>query len=96
MSFPSSCGIVMSLTYKPKSLDENIFIIYPNRKYTSEIESAIYMEMAKTKTYLKQEDKTIAAGIYSFKPENLDSIYIEERLLVSPNSKILPFYLYIV
>lgn len=95
-SFPNSSGIIMSLTYTPRSLDENIYLIYPNRVYTSGIESAIYVEINKKKVYLKQEDSNISSGIYSYKPETLDPIYIEERYMVSHSSKVLPFYLYIV
>lgn len=95
-SFPSSSGIIMSLTYAPKNLDESIYLVYPNRIYTSGIESAIYLEINKKKVYLKQEDNNTSAGIYYYKPETLETIYIEERYLVSHSSKILPFYLYIV
>ena len=95
-SFPLSSGIITSITHKPKSLDEVIFIVYPNRKYTSGVESAIYLTMNKKKIYLKQEDNNLVAGIYSFTPETLDDIYIEERLLVSKESKILPFNIYLI
>lgn len=96
LSFPLSSGIVTSIAYKPKSLDETIFIVYPNRKYTTGIESAIYLCMNKKKIYLKQEDVNSVAGIYSFTPETLDDIYIEERLLVSKQSRILPFNIYLI
>lgn len=94
-SFPLTSGIVSSITYTPQSIDETIFIIYPNRKHTLNTESAIYVEIDGKRAYLNQNNDAIAAGVFSYDVNTLDTIYVEERILTSPEGNILPFYMYI-
>lgn len=93
-SFPPTAGVTFSAVYTPKSRIETIFVLYPNRNVTISKDTALYIEIKNKRTYLKQENNSIAGG-YTHDANELDSLYIEERVLVSPESTILPFHVFI-
>lgn len=85
--FPPTAGITLSLTYIPSSVDEILFIILPKRE-----DRAIYVEIGGKRTYLEEKNTPIC-GVFPLQITSLEHIYIEEKILVSPESLILPFYM---
>jgi len=94
ISFPPTNGVVESITYLPSSVDEVLILIFPNRKVTLGVQHAAYIEVTGERFYL--EGTKEIADIYTYNIDKLDQIYIEERFLVSPNNKTLPFYAFII
>jgi type II secretory pathway pseudopilin PulG len=85
--FPPTLGISFSLTYTPSKANEIIFVVLPNRPYTG-----VYIEIGGKRTYL--EDKSSSTGgIFVFELNSMETITIEEKILASPDSNILPLYL---
>lgn len=86
-SFPPTIGITLSLTYIPLSIDEILFIVLPERE-----NRAIYVEIGGKRTYL-EEKKTTICSVFPLQITSLEHIYIEEKILVCPESIVLPFYM---
>lgn len=94
-SFPPTKGVVWSLVYTPSSVDDTIFLVYPNRQHTLHVNSAMYIEIDGKRTYIYQAETNQVAGIHEYEVTSLHTIYVEERFLVKPNENILPFHMYV-
>jgi hypothetical protein len=94
-SFPVTLGLTNNIVYVPESPNETLIVIYPNRINTLNKEAALYAEVKGKRTYLKQENN-IAAGAFIYNADTLDSIYVEEKILVDPNSRLLPVTMYVL
>jgi hypothetical protein len=93
-SFPPTNGIIESISYTPEKLNQILIIIIPNRKLIFNTESVTYLESDNKKIYFSSNDKEIV-NIYTYSMQELNDVYIEERILISNKSENLPFYLYV-
>jgi len=93
-SFPPTNGIVESQNYTPTKLNQILIIIIPNRKLTLGTESVVYLESDNKRIYFSPNENEIV-NIYTYIINDMNDVYIEERILSSNKSSNLPFYLYV-
>ena len=94
MYFPPTNGIVESQNYTPTKLNQILIIIIPNRKLTLGTESVVYLESDNKRIYFSPNENEIV-NIYTYIINDMNDVYIEERILSSNKSSNLPFYLYV-
>jgi hypothetical protein len=92
--FPPTKGIVETVNYTPSEEDEILVLVYPNREITLGQKSSLYIETKGKRSYFNHtDDETV--GFFVYELDSMDTVYFEERFLISPESKTIPFYVHV-
>ncbi len=93
-SFPPTNGVIETVLYTPKNVDEVLIIVIPNRKLTLDVPEATFLETDDKKLYFQNSSNDVV-NIYTYQITTLNDITIEERFPIAMDSSTLPFYVFV-